>query len=268
MGIIGLPGKGKGELIGPFGLAVDAEGSLYVVETSNHRVQKFNSEGKTLLLWGEYGKEEGQFNSPESIAIWSDTIYVTDTGNHRIQKFTSNGTFLAQWRGFGTQDLFSMLPFEWASSLSLSPPLLTRRVASHGIGEREFQDCIGLAANAQGEVYVVDAGQHRLLKFDKEGRFLTQWGRYGSGPGQFWTPLGVEVDREGAVYVADSGNHRIQKFTPDGTFITEFGNYGSDPGEFHFPMDLAVSSDGKVYVVDTFNNRTQIFTKIHDMGKF
>jgi len=109
---------------------------------------------------------------------------------------------------------------------------------------------------------VVDAGKHRLLKFDPEGRILTQWGRFGSGPGQFWTPLGVAVDQEGTVYVADSGNHRIQKFTPDGIFITEFGELGDGDGQLNFPLGLAVSSDGAaVYVGDTFNQRVQIFTK-------
>src|SRR3972149_2566124 len=160
-----------------------------------------------------------QFNSPESIAIWSDTIYVTDTVNHRIQKFTSNGAFLAQGRGFGTQDLFSMLPFEWASSLSLSPPLLTRRVASHGIGEREFQDCIGLAANAQGEVdregavYVADSGNHRIQKFTPDGTFITEFGNYGSDPGEFHFPMDLAVSSDGKVYVVDTFNNRTQIFT-------------------------------------------------------
>src|SRR3989304_23955 len=234
-------------MIGPIGVAVDTRGSVYVVEVGNHRVQKFDPQGKVLLLWGGHGRNQGQFSFPEGIAILGDIVYVSDTLNHRIQKFTTSGAFLAQWQGFGTQNLFSMLPCEWVAGHSSSPPALVQRVASHSLGDREFQDCIGVAANAQGEVYVVDAGKHRLLKFDKEGRLLTQWGRYGSGPGQFWTPLGVEVDREGAVYVADSGNHRIQKFKTDGTFFTEFGNFGSDPGGLNLPMDLAVSSDGKVY---------------------
>jgi DNA-binding beta-propeller fold protein YncE len=109
----------------------------------------------------------------------------------------------------------------------------------------------------------VDAGKHRLLKFDKDGKLLTQWGRFGGGPGQFWTPLGIDIDHDGFVYVADSGNHRIQKFTAEGTFITEFGTFGSDAGELNFPMNLAVSLDGTaVYVSDTFNQRIQIFRRV------
>src|SRR3989304_2604742 len=221
-------------MIGPIGVAVDTRGSVYVVEVGNHRVQKFDSQGKALLLWGGQGKNQGQFSFPEGIAILGDIVYVSDTLNHRIQKFTTSGAFLAQWQGFGTQNLFSMLPCEWVAGHSSSPPALVQRVASHSLGDREFQDCIGVAANAQGEVYVVDAGKHRLLKFDQEG----------------------------AVYVADSGNHRIQKFTPDGTFITEFGEFGENDGQLNFPLGFAVSSDGTaVYVGDTFNQRIQIFTK-------
>jgi tripartite motif-containing protein 71 len=65
-----------------------------------------------------------------------------------------------------------------------------------------------------GSVYVADAGNNRIQKFDPSGSFITKWGSLGSGDGQLNQPAGVAVDRLGNVYVADAGNNRIQKFTP------------------------------------------------------
>jgi tripartite motif-containing protein 71 len=194
-----------------------------------------------------------------------ETVYVSDTHNHRVQKFTTDGRFLAELTGFGMRETSSSAsPSLWDGFLfpsSAHIPMI-EKTASHGIGDREFLDCIGVTVDMNGNVYVVDAGMHRLAKYDKEGQLLHQWGKFGGGPGQFWTPLGVDVDKQGNVYVADSGNHRIQKFTSEGVFITEFGSFGSDNGELNFPIAIAVSSDGNtVYVADTMNNRVQIFKK-------
>ena len=69
-----------------------------------------------------------------------------------------------------------------------------------------------MATDGSGNVYVADAGNHRIQKFDASGTFLTAWGSYGSGDGQFAYPSGVATDASGNVYVADTDNHRIQKF--------------------------------------------------------
>lgn len=205
----------------------------------------------------------------EGIAVHGKTVYVSDTLNHRLQLFNSDGAFLTQWRGFGKQSLdqFSMLPFDWANSFFTSRPPLAIKTMNHSLGERLFGDCFGVAVNSKGEIYIADTGRHRIVKLNKEGKLLTQWGKFGAGPGQFWLPLGIDVDQEGFVYVADSNNHRVQKFTADGIFITEFGDFGPDAGEFNFPIGLAVTSNGNtIYVADTFNHRVQVFTRNSSTG--
>ena len=232
-------------------------------------------------LGGGVGTEEGKFTFPETIAVSGDAVYVTDPLNHRIQKFTASGGFLAQWTGFGTHDKkkrgaslsgFNLAPggllaFGFMPK-PLTPEPLVKRVMTHGIGEREFEDCIGIAVSPDGFIFAMDTGSSEVLKFDQGGKLLHRWGQFGGGPGQFWTPLGIDVDGKGFVYVADSGNHRIQKFTPEGTFVTEFGDYGSEDGELNFPIDLAVSSDGTtVYVADTMNNRVQVFKLVDNSSR-
>jgi DNA-binding beta-propeller fold protein YncE len=69
-----------------------------------------------------------------------------------------------------------------------------------------------VAVDTQGFVYVADAFNHRIQKFDSNGKFIAKWGSLGSDDGEFYSPWGVAVDAQGFVYVADSRNHRIQKF--------------------------------------------------------
>src|SRR5206468_10221457 len=90
----------------------------------------------------------------------------------------------------------------------------------------EFNGAFGVAIDGSGNVYVADAGNNRIQKFDSTGTFLTTWGSFGSGNGQFNLLGGVATDGSGNVYVADDGNNRIQKFDSTGTFLTTWGSPG------------------------------------------
>ena len=72
---------------------------------ANYRIQKFDSNGAFITKWGSYGSEDGQFSSPNSVAVDSSgNVYVADSYNHRIQKFDSNGTFITKWGSYGSED--------------------------------------------------------------------------------------------------------------------------------------------------------------------
>ena len=68
--------------------------------------------------------------------------------------------------------------------------------------------------DSEGYVYVSDNGNHRIQKFDSEGRFVTKWGSFGSENGELSGPTGLAVDSRGNVYVSDMGNNRIMKLVP------------------------------------------------------
>jgi DNA-binding beta-propeller fold protein YncE len=138
---------------------------------------------------------------------------------------------------------------------------------SSGSGDSQFANPYGIAVDSSGNVYVVDAGNYRIQKFDSNGRFITQWGGPGSGNGQFgqfYVPAGIAVDSSGNVYVADAGNNRIQKFRPRAEtkygyeFVTKWGSVGLGDGQFYVPSGIAVDSSGNVYVADG-NCRIQKF---------
>ena len=117
----------------------------------------------------------------------------------------------------------------------------------------------GIAVDNKGYVYVVDTHNHRIQKFDSEGRFIARWGKYGFKDGEFYYPFGIAVDNKGYVYVADTYNHRIQKFDSEGRFIARWGKKGRKDGEFSIPRGIAVDNNGYVYVADTGNVRIQKF---------
>ena len=260
-------GGGDGEFASPAGIAVDSSNNIYVADTGNNRIQKFDSDGNFITKWGkntvgpyggsEYGTDNGEFNSPRGIA--TDTIgniYVVDGGNYRIQKFNNSGVYISQWGTSGGAD---------------------NQVNSPG----------GIAIDSNNTVFVSDTGNNRINEYDSDGYFLSTvgWGvsdgqselqvcttgcragESGSGVGQFKSPLGVTVDNNGNLYVSDSENNRIQKFDENGAFIDIWGSetvgpyggsaYSSADGEFSYPALISSDEQGNIYVADAQNSRVQ-----------
>ncbi len=127
---------------------------------------------------------------------------------------------------------------------------------SEGSGNGEFIEPRAMSFDSQGNLYVVDKGNHRVQKFDAGGSFLTAWGGQGSDPGKFKDPHGIAIGPDDFVYVADTWNHRIQKFDTNGVFQKE---WNASDQSFWGPRAVAVASDGRVYVSDTGNKRIVYF---------
>ena len=121
-----------------------------------------------------------------------------------------------------------------------------------------------VATDSNGDIYIADQNDERVVKIGDNGTFITAWGSrvIGSttGPGLFSGPLSIAVDPSThSVYVAQGDS--VQKFTSNGTFITSWGSVGQGNGQFNHPEGIAVdSATGQVYVVDIGNNRIQKFT--------
>ncbi|MDE1829992.1 MAG: hypothetical protein KGI25_06700 [Thaumarchaeota archaeon] len=121
-----------------------------------------------------------------------------------------------------------------------------------------LKDPSGIAIDTDNDVYVVDAGNSQIKKFDSNGTLLLSWGSTGSGNGQFFHPNGIYVGKK-YVYVADTGNARIQMFDKQGNFIYRWGSYGDGRGMFHTPVGLAADSSGDLFVADSGRGTIQIF---------
>jgi len=277
----GQEGVDEGEFSSPTGIALDKEGNIYVADTDNHSIQKFDKAGKFLSRWGgEPSSQEGSFYYPRGLAIGpDDMVYVADSGNNRVQKFDLEGNAQKAWGKFGfawrgadmgkfdvpwgiTTDQEGSVYVSDTSNARIQKfqsdgqPLL--KWGRDGSFDGAFFFPRGVAVDFVGNIYVADESNNRIQKFDARGSFLTKWGREGNGPGQFKSPWGIACDALGNVYVVDSGNHRIQKFDGNGTFLCSFGNRGKTEGQVNFPYGIAVDKEGCVFVVDSGNSRIQI----------
>ncbi len=286
--ILGGSGSDPGLFQRPRDLAVASDGSLYIVDTDNHRIQHIDPTGNVLHIWGSFGDVTigeaagGTFNQPWGIAIdQQGFVYVADTWNHRIQKFDGEGNFISQWGYFGQAEAPTAF---W--------------------GPRD------IAIDKNNRLFISDTGNKRIVVFDTDGNFLASYGQAGLLPGEFDEPVGLAIGQDGRLYVADTWNQRIQVFSIDdqlnfifqtsweifgwygqsldnkpylavdnsfvyatdpegfrilqfslnGDFLQYWGEAGQDASSFTLPASIAIDPSGGVWVTDAGSGRILHFS--------
>ncbi|MFZ1947917.1 MAG: hypothetical protein WAW06_10270, partial [bacterium] len=202
------------------------------------------------------------------------TIYVTESGSGEIDEWLVATTdTAAEFVGQdGSTYLFASRATDNAGNQEDEPVeadawttvkcsyIFERKWGSEGTGQSEFDEPLGMAADASGDLWVVDSRNARLQKFSPYGVWLEDLGAPGSGDGQFGRPLDVAVDDSGYIYVSETSYHRIQKFTSTGVFVKKWGSWGTEEGKFSDPYVVDVDDSSYVYVLDYGNHRVQKFT--------
>ena len=209
-------------------LAVDwGRGFVYVSDSANNRIQKFNLNGGWLATLGSGGTGVGLFSNPSGVAVDSNgNLYVADYGNNRVQVLKAG-----VWSSFG----------------------------SNGSGNGSFLGPVGIAVDAGGNIYVTDSGNHRVQVFNSS--YVLQ----GSPWTGFTYPMGIALDGSGNAYVADyggtnfPGTDQVQKWTTGGTHSFNWGTQGTGNKQFEHPYGVAVGPCGNVFVSDTINENIQEF---------
>ncbi len=221
----------------PKGVAVDKAGNVYIGDSGNYRIKKFDSEGRFITQWGSPGQGDGQFEMIGSIKVDSSgTVYVLDTDfgkweHNRIQKFTPYGQFIATLERKAADADKIKLPIDLApddedSVLVLAVDYNPKRNRTYGV---------------------------RIEKYSRDGEFISQWGTdAGSGDGQLMRPRAIDVDAMGNVYIVDGDNDRVQKFDSDGKFMAKWGAEGEGNGLFRTPRSIAVNKAGYLHVLDNY----------------
>ncbi|HUR56300.1 MAG TPA: hypothetical protein VM029_01225, partial [Opitutaceae bacterium] len=235
----------------PTGVAVDSSGNIIVADAGSV-IRRIDASGAVTTLAGDrssMGDADGpgavaRFRFPHGVAVdKADTIYVTDSENHVIRKILPSGevtTLAGKPREPGSAD-------------------------GRGADAR-FNTPRGIAVDATGNVYVVDAVNSTIRKITVDGTTTTLAGlarTLGSndGPGsaaRFRFPEGIAIAANGDVLVADRGNETIRKITPAGVVTTiagATGDWGFVDGvgtqaRFASPSGLAIDSSGTLYVAD------------------
>ncbi len=128
---------------------------------------------------------------------------------------------------------------------------------SSGTGNGQLEAPRGAAIDAEGNIWVADTENNRIVEFDAEGNYVLKFGSLGSGEGQLSHPRALAFTASGDIWVADTGNNRIEKFNPEGAYLAKVGSTGSGSGQFKEPSGIAILQDGSIWVSDTGNNRVQ-----------
>jgi DNA-binding beta-propeller fold protein YncE len=128
-----------------------------------------------------------------------------------------------------------------------------------------FGEVAGVATDSRDRLHVFSRGEHPVLVFDREGRFLASWGE-----GLFRRGHGITIGPDDAVWCTDDLDHTVRKFTPEGRLLLTLGTSGRPSetgiegvdyrtirraaGPFHRPTNIALAADGGVYVTDGYGN--------------
>ncbi len=283
----GSEGSGPGQFLKPRGIAVAPDGSIYVADSGNHRIQKFTADGQWVTAWGNFGgcpeqtPPPGTFCEPWGVAVGPDgAIYVADLWAHRVQKFSPDGEFIVQW-GFSSNYGADLRPaaFYGPRGIAVAPDgtiyvtdtgnkrvqvftadgVYLRMWGSPGSSPGQLSEPVGIAPGPEGNLYVADTWNYRVQVLDPLGKPIREW------PITGWNnPMAEEkpylaVDRAGLVYVTDPGHYRVLVFSSEGEYLYSFGQFGFDPASFVLPMGIAVGPDGTLYIADAGAHRIAVF---------
>jgi outer membrane protein assembly factor BamB len=196
-------------------VAVDREhGFIYVLHRGGTPLLRFDKKGQYLGGWGA-----GLFKVAHGLRIDKDgNLWITDNGLNIVRKFTPNGNLL--------------LTIDEASGKLKSP------------------DDLVIASN--GDLYIADTGNGRIIHTTAAGKFISQFGAKGKEPGQFTTAHGLAIDKDDRIYVADRGNNRVEVFNADGTFVAVWAGFGNPFGLLEWRNSLFISEGdiNKIFEMD------------------
>ena len=213
----------------PIGLTIHPDGRLFVADTHYHRVLVYDHDGRLHDEFGRPGRGDGEFELPTDVAIDDrGFIYVGEyNGNDRITKWSPDLQFI---KAFGEDPI---------DGLRLARPA-------------------ALDIDDEQTLWVADACNHRIVRFDLEGNVLLCFGEMGREPGQLRYPYDLTVTDQNTIMVCEYENNRLQWFDKRGHSLGVWGGPGRALGELSAPWGAAIGRDGLIYVVDALNSRIQI----------
>ena len=270
--------SGPGRLVKPMGLGIDRKGNVYVADPGGKRAVAFTP-GDAFLR--SYGSAELLLN-PVDVAVDDEAgiVYVVDSYLHQVLAFRQqDGTLIRRiGRDSGKvsakqRSLVAEVSTHGRAAAQAAPGHAPNTsdeprdlVANRGVEPGEFRYPSFVAVGPNGTLYVTDVLNSRVQAFDRNGRFVRQFGELGDGPGTFARPKGVAVDSEGHVYVADAAFNNVQIFDQQGRMLLAFGQMGRGEGDLDLPLGLFIDRNDRIYVADRTNNRLQIFQYLRAAG--
>lgn len=258
------------ELAGPFGMAVDKSGNIYIADQFNHRIRKVDTSGNISTFAGNgtsgykgdgAAATSAQLNDPQSVAFDSSgNLYISDTGNSVVRKVSTSGTITTVAGNFTSGAGYSG-DGAAATSAQLFHPS-------------------SVVVDAKGNLYIADTSNNIVRIVTTDGKINTFAGNFGAGTGftgdggpatsaRLNNPEGLALDSAGNLYIADGNNNRIRVVNASTKNIntvagsSTIGGYSGDGGQatkakLNIPKGVAVDSVGNIYIADTYNSRIRL----------
>ncbi|MDI6703948.1 MAG: tetratricopeptide repeat protein [bacterium] len=213
----------------PQDLCVSDKGYIYVTDTGNQEIKKFNRDGELIMTI----KSEHEWLT--GITCSKRYLYVIDRNTNTVNRYTKDGEFLNKVYSVqkGRQEPSQL------NDIAVTPDNKTIYVVE---GDRAI-------TISSGYLYLVSPSRIQKFRLPDLEQVLT-FGSFGTEEGEFRCPQGIAVDKSGNIFVADTMNNRIQKFDKNGVFITCFNG-------LHHPMGISVNKTGEVWVVEHGGDRIQ-----------
>ncbi len=221
--VVGQPGGDPGSFNEPGGLTLDSEGNLYVADTFNHRIQKFDADFNFLLAFGfpvssQQEPEPEGFWGPRDVAVDADgNVWVADTGTGRVVKYGPDGGFIEAFGGMGA-------------------------------GAGQFQEPTAIEISASGDIFVADSGNRRVQRFDAGFGFLAEY----PVPGWLYVdsvakPY-IALLPDGGLIVSDPTQNKLFRLDATGSAVATFD---AEDATLAVPRGVAFDSRGLVYVAES-----------------
>jgi sugar lactone lactonase YvrE len=216
----------------PIALALGASNRVYVSDSAMNRIFTIDQGQDHAIPF----PAEVDLDQPTGLALDEERLYVVNTKQHEVLVF----------------DLSGKLLFKFA-----------RRGA--GAGEFNYPTMIWIDPSTH-ELWVTDSLNFRLQRFDRDGQFLSAFGRTGDATGNLPRPKGIAMDSDGNLYVLDAIFNAMQIFQPTGELLLYLGSQGRLPGQFWLPTGIYIDGKDRIFIADSFNSRVQIFQYKGDKG--
>jgi DNA-binding beta-propeller fold protein YncE len=232
LGRFGGSGSVPGKFKAPCAIDRSEDGRIFICDRGNQRIQVFDPFGNFRINFGGFGWDEEKFDGPAD--IWARStinIYVADYNNQRVQRFDKDLNYISS------------------------------KISNPGEQEKfQFREVLSVAFSPQGDLFILEAGENKILKFNNQDQGDVAFGYYESGEGELTDPVQLELSSDHRVVVSDAGAKGIFVYDYFGTYLFQITH-----PEFKRPMGIAHDSQNRIYVADPESNKIFEFTS---GGKF
>jgi len=268
------------QLLGPYGIAIDSKGLVYVADQKVGAVFIFNTETRDVQLIGN--GSQAHFGWINGLALDDDDrLFVSDGKMHRVLVFSPKHEVISQISeklldpvglALDTENRLLYVVDTQQDQVVVFDADSLKELRRIGTGGKDhwlttpgdFAAPQGIALDKDGNVYVTDTLNNRVEIFDAEGKFVKQFGRHCDGPGCFARPKGIAVDGDGHIWVADAFNDTLQVFNDEGQLLTYLGGHGHYPGQFEALVGVAIDKQNRVFTTEQYPGRMQMFRYVTD----